>query len=125
MVANYLILVELNSGRHFLFHSPLPFYLNFDQDLGSIVWPFCHRSLRMSIPGRSSAITHPVLVTVALILWTTCLTRLSAPGNGSFLLLLPISRVTLLLSWILASIQSGQSFQVNVFFLPEAQSHIC
>ena len=58
----------------------------------------------------------PVLATVTLILWTTCLTRLSSPGNGSFLLLLPISRVTLLLSWILASIQSGQSFQVNVIF---------
>ena len=52
MVANYSILVERGGGPHFLFHSLLLFGLNFNQSLGGILWPFCHKSLGMSIPGH-------------------------------------------------------------------------
>jgi len=121
-VAEDLILVELDGELHSLFHNPFSFGLNFDQALGGILWPVCPMVLRMRIhrSGRdfvgkplSVFLLDKVLLTVAKACQLPVLLVCCSLGNGSPLLLLPISRVIPLQSLILWDCIFDQVFQVT------------
>ena len=103
------ILVELGGGQHSLFYNPLPFGLNFDQGLGGISWSICLTALGMLIPSSvkdfidrllNVLLLDLALLTIVKSLWTICLSSLLW-SRKCLLLLLLISRVTLLQSLIL------------------------
>ena len=68
--------------------------------------------MRISLIDHSNAITYLALGTVAKGLWITCLTSLSVSEKWSLLLLLSISRVILLQSWVLQDYILQEFFQV-------------
>ena len=69
------------------------------------------QELRISLIHHSNAVTHPVLETVASSSGPLALQVPQPPRNGSLLLLLPMSRVTLLQSWVLPTIHQGDCFK--------------
>ena len=109
-MANDLILVNLGGGQHSLLHNPVHFSFIFNK-----IWEASltnlSQELRISLIDHSNAVTHPVLETVASASEPLALRVPQPPGNGSLLLLLPMSRVTLLQSWVLPTIHQGNCFK--------------
>ena len=108
-MADDLILVDLSGGQHSLLHNPVHFSFIFNK-----IWEASltnlSQELRISLIDHSNALTHPVLETAASSSGPLAVRVSQPPGTGSLLLLLPISRVTLLQSWVLQTIH-----QVNCF----------
>ena len=80
----------------------------FDHSLGSISWQFCPTVLGISFPNLVISLTGHSMLCYWFSPWNSiqnslgylCLLVPCGPGKYSFLLLLPISRVTLLQSLI-------------------------
>ena len=71
-VANDLILVQLNEGRHSLFYNPFSFGLNFKQGLRGISGPICPMVLEKMLISRLDENSVGGPLNVPLLLDSVC-----------------------------------------------------
>ena len=99
-----------------------PFSLNFEHGFGGILWPVCPTELGMLIPrtGKDFVVGPLGVLFLDQVLFTVTKTpqppavRVSyGLGNGSFLLPVLVSGLTLLKSLVLWDCIFGQLFQVS------------